>query len=401
MKQILFVDDEVKVLQGLGRMLRVMRHEWEMTFLDDPRQAVGLLQEKSFDAIVVDMRMPQMDGAELLEKARALKPGMARIVLSGHAEREASMRSVGLAHQFLAKPCDADTLRNTVSRACEVRSLLHEAGLADAVCRLGKLPSLPRLYQAITAEMSREDVSLKRVAGIISQDLAMTAKVLQLVNSAFFGLGRRVANIEQAVSYLGIDVIRSLVVSNSAFAAFEASDLGFYKQLWHHSSLTGVLAKSIAEQVSTDPVLQGEALQAGMLHDIGALILGARIPDKYREVRKFAESRQGTLAAREKEAFGCDHGRVGAYLMGLWGLSDRIVEAIAYHDQPRECAYREFSPLTAVHAASALILEAQGMGGLETELDTEYLAAAGCADRVDQWRADAQRILSSSGEHND
>src|SRR5919109_3195906 len=124
MKQILFVDDEVKVLQGLGRMLRGMRHEWDMTFVDDPRQAVELLPQKSFDAIVVDMRMPQMDGAELLAKAKELKPGMARIVLSGHAERESALRSVGLAHQFLSKPCDADTLRTTVSRACELRKAL-------------------------------------------------------------------------------------------------------------------------------------------------------------------------------------------------------------------------------------------------------------------------------------
>jgi HD-like signal output (HDOD) protein/CheY-like chemotaxis protein len=398
MKQILFVDDEVKVLQGLGRMLRVMRHEWEMTFMDDPRQAVDLLQQRQFDAIVVDMRMPQMDGAEVLSRARESKPGMARIVLSGHAEREAAMRSVGLAHQFLAKPCDAETLRTTVSRACELRQLLFEAGLADTVCRLGKLPSLPSLYQAITDEMNREDVSLKRVAGIIGKDVAMTAKVLQLVNSAFFGLGRRVGSIEQAVSYLGIDVIRSLVVSQSAFASFESTDLGFYQNLWDHSSMTGMLAKKIAEGESDDPILHGEALQAGMLHDIGALILAARMPDRYREVRKLAESGVGELAKREDEAFGCDHGRVGAYLMGLWGLSDRIVEAIAYHDYPSKCSYAQFSPLSAVHAASALVLEAVGQGDVEGRLDLAYLASVGCIDKVPAWREAAARIVKGGGE---
>jgi HD-like signal output (HDOD) protein len=401
MKQILFVDDEVKVLQGLGRMLRVMRHEWEMTFIDDPRQAVNLIQEKSFDAIVVDMRMPQMDGAEVLSRARESKPGMARIVLSGHAEREAAMRSVGLAHQFLAKPCDAEMLRTTVSRACELRQLLFDAGLADTVCQLGKLPSLPRLYQAITEEMNKEDVSLKRVAGIIGKDVAMTAKVLQLVNSAFFGLGRRVASIEQAVSYLGIDVIRSLVVSQAAFSSFESTDLGFYQTLWTHSTMTGMLAKAIAERGSDDAIMQGEALQAGMLHDIGALVLAARLPEKYREVRKIAESGAGQLALREEEVFGCDHGRVGAYLMGLWGLSDRIVEAIAYHDYPSKCSYRQFSPLTAVHAASALVLEAVGQSDLEGQLDLEYLAAVGCSDQLPQWREDAERIVSNGGEDNE
>jgi HD-like signal output (HDOD) protein len=339
-----------------------------------------------------------MDGAEVLSRARELKPGMARIVLSGHAEREAAMRSVGLAHQFLAKPCDAETLRTTVSRACELRQLLLEAGLADTVCQLGKLPSLPKLYQAITDEMNREDVSLKRVAGIIGKDVAMTAKILQLVNSAFFGLGRRVASVEQAVSYLGIDVIRSLVVSQSAFSSFESSDLGFYQTLWQHSTMTGLLAKAIAEGGSDDAIMQGEALQAGMLHDIGALVLAARMPEKYREVRKLAESGAGQLAMREDEVFGCDHGRIGAYLMGLWGLSDRIVEAIAFHDHPSRCSYRQFSPLTAVHAASALVLETVGQGDLEAQLDVEYLEAVGCGDKIPQWREDAERIVKNGGE---
>ena len=392
MKRILFVDDEVKVLQGLGRMLRVMRHEWEMTFIDDSRKAVEVLQQEAFDAIVVDMRMPFVDGEQMLGQARDLKPGMARIVLSGHAEREAAMRSVGLAHQFLAKPCDADTLRATVSRACELRRLLAEAGLAETVCHLGKLPSLPRLYHAITEEMNREDASLKRVASIIGQDLAMTAKVLQLVNSAFFGLGRRVANIEQAVSYLGVEVIRALVVSQAAFSAFEAADLAFFQQLWEHSTMTATLAKLIAERESRDPIVHGEALQAGMLHDIGALVLAARLPERYRDVRGYAEQGAGMLASREQEAFGCDHGRIGAYLMGLWGLSDRIVEAIAYHDRPQDCAFRAFSPLTAVHAASALVLEAVGKAEFESKLDLPYLEAVGCADRLESWREEAKRI---------
>lgn len=401
MKQILFVDDEVKVLQGLGRMLRVMRHEWEMTFLDDPHKAVELLGEQAFDAIVVDMRMPQVDGAELLSRARDIRPGMARIVLSGHAQREAAMRSVGLAHQFLAKPCDAEALRATVARACELRRLLAEAGLAEAVCQLGKLPSLPRLYQAITAETSREDASLKRVASIINEDVAMTAKVLQIVNSAFFGLGRRVSSIEQAVSYLGIEVIRALVVSEAAFASFEAKDLVFFKQLWKHSSMTAALARFISERESHDPIVHGEALQAGMLHDIGSLILAARQPDKYREVRQQADKGEAPLIEYEQAAFGCDHGRVGAYLMGLWGLSDRIVEAIAYHDRPSECVFRKVAPLTAVHAGSALILEALGKDGYEAQLDHAYLESLGCSDRLPLWREEAERIVERFGMGHD
>jgi HD-like signal output (HDOD) protein/CheY-like chemotaxis protein len=398
MKRILFVDDEPNVLQGLARMLRGMRQEWQMTFLSDPLEAVEALEQSEFDAIIVDMRMPRMDGGELLARAQARVPGMARIVLSGHAEREAALRTAGLAHQFIAKPCDSDTMRATVARVCELRQLLKRVGLADAVCKLGSLPSLPHLYHAMTEELSRPEPSLKNLASIVSHDVAMTAKVLQLVNSAFFGLGRRVASIEEAVTYIGAEVLRALVTSYSAFQAFEnATDVKLFGDLWNHSQRTAVLAKTIVQRRYDDQVTRGETLQAGMLHDIGKLVLGTRFRDRYTQV----VSRQGedklTAGSAELEVFGCDHAEIGAYLLGLWGFADRVVEAVAYHIEPSKCASRQFSALTAVHVASVLLDE---VGGKSTErlLDREYLEEVGCFGDVDQWRAEAQRIVTLDGE---
>ena len=401
MKKILFVDDEKNILQGLARMLRGMRHEWDMTFVDDPRQAEALLGQAKFDAIVVDMRMPQMDGAELLAKARERSPGTARIVLSGYAEREAALRAVGLAHQFLSKPCDANTLRLTVARICSLRELMDVTGLADVVGSLGSLPSVPRLYVAVTDELQREEVVLKRIAAIVGDDVAMTAKILQLVNSAFFGSGRRIARTEEAVTYLGVDIIRSLVISHSAFAVFDTGDREAFDRLWKHSSLTGLLAYRIAKAESSDPIVQGEALQAGMLHDIGQLVLASGMPAPYRLVREAASTADKSLPDAEREAFGADHAQVGAYLMGLWGLSDRIVEALAYHDEPRSCPYRSFSPLTAVHAASVLTENACETPYVEAEIDENYLAACGCLERLPEWRKQADEIVNSSEASNE
>ena len=399
MKNILFVDDEKNILQGLSRMLRGMRNEWDMTFVDDPRQAEVLLGQTKFDAIVVDMRMPQMDGAELLAKARERSPGTARIVLSGYAEREAALRAVGLAHQYLSKPCDANTLRHTVARICSLRELMDQTNLADVVGSLGRLPSLPRLYAAVNDELQREEVMLKRVAAIVGDDLAMTAKILQLVNSAFFGIGRRIARTEEAVTYLGVDIIRSLVISHSAFAAFGTDDREFFDRLWKHSSLTGLLAYRIAKAESSDPIVHGEALQAGMLHDIGQLVLASGMPAKYRVAREVASTADKSLPMAEREVFRADHAQVGAYLMGLWGLSDRIVEALAYHDEPRSCPYRSFAPLTAVHVASVLTEAACETPYVETEIDEEYLAACGCLERLPEWRKQANEIVNSEASN--
>jgi HD-like signal output (HDOD) protein len=390
--RVIFVDDEPRILEGLRRMLHGARTEWHMTFESDPTTALETMRGEPFDALVTDMRMPKMDGTELLARAREIRPGMARIVLSGYTEREVAVRSVALAHQFLVKPCNAGTLKATVSRVCSLRTLLDEAGLAETICRLGTLPSLPALYRAITDEVSRDDMSLARAARIVSKDLAMTAKVLQLVNSAFFGLGKRVFDIEEGVNYLGTEIIRALVASNGAFSAFDMKRLEPFEDLWRHSLSTGLLAARIAEMAcGGDRLMQGEALQAGMLHDVGQLALAARLPREYRSVRMPDEDLNASISMRERSIIGCDHGRIGAYMMGLWGLSDRIVEALAYHHCPSECSFSGWSPLTAVHAANALVNEQLGRDDME--LDWAYLGRVGCAKSVDSWRNEAERIV--------
>ncbi|MEO1204062.1 MAG: HDOD domain-containing protein, partial [Pseudomonadota bacterium] len=220
MKRILFVDDEPNVLSGLRRSLFQQRGKWDMHFVESGAAALeALAGSEPFDVLVSDMRMPEMSGEELLEAVAAEYPRVARLVLSGHAERASAVRAAGVAHQFLAKPCDPDALKRAVSRTCYLRSQLNDRGVLKAVAGLGQLPSLPRIYRDVAAEVKSDDPTLEKVANLISADLGMSAKVLQLVNSAYFGLGRRVEDVRNAASLLGLDVIHDLVLANSAFAA--------------------------------------------------------------------------------------------------------------------------------------------------------------------------------------
>jgi HD-like signal output (HDOD) protein len=398
MKRVVFVDDDANVLRGLERMLRSMRSDWDARFADSGATALGFLRERPADALVTDLRMPDMSGTDLLARARDLDPGMARIILSGRSDQDASLVSVGLAHQFLSKPCDADTLKATVSRACDLRALLSDDSVTASVCRIGKLPSLPTLYSRITQELINEDVSIMAVAAIVEQDLAMSAKILQLVNSAFFGLQRRVSSISQAVNLLGLDIIQALVASNAAFEAFNAGDTSPMSDLWRHSSLTANAAAAIARLESDDPIVHGESLQAGMLHDIGQLILAANLPEEYKSLRGRVDSSGLELVSEETGTFGSDHGRVGAYLLGLWGLSDAIVEATAYHHSPGDCSFNGFSPLTAVHVASNLVRSEADGGRGPASLDMEYLESSGYLGRLEPWRTEIRRVVASKEE---
>src|SRR5208337_2001432 len=220
MRRVLFVDDEPRILEGLRRMLRPQRHEWEMAFAPGGEAALALMEASPFDVIVSDMRMAGMDGATLLCRVRELYPQMVRIVLSGHTELSTALRVVPVAHQFLAKPCDAEMLRVAIERACHLKALLHDDSIRRTVGALCELPSLPRTYHALTLALADPDTSIQRIAGIVELDVGISTKVLQLVNSAFFGIARSITNIQNAVSYLGISTLKSLVLSVEVFRVF-------------------------------------------------------------------------------------------------------------------------------------------------------------------------------------
>ena len=398
MMRVLFVDDEPNILQGLQRLLRPMRREWEMSFALGPREAMALFDQAPFDVVVSDMRMPEMTGTELLGRIRDINPAVARIVLSGHSQLESAVRSAGIAHQFLAKPCDAEALRETILRVLALRKLLHDPELTRLVAGIGSLPSLPASYAAINDELAGEDPSLQRVAEIISKDIAMSAKVLQLVNSAFFGLARRVETIEQAVTLLGTEIIRSLVLSNAAFSQFRPVSKTFsLERLWNHSIVTGSIAAAIARAEHADKTVVGEALQAGMLHDIGQLILATHKAEPFDAALDAASARSVPLLETELEMLGSTHAQVGAYLLGLWGLPDNTVEAVAFHHAPGSCSLSKFAPLTAVHAANALFHSAvDGHDSLEGQVDMEFLTAANCSARLADWQEVARGALNGT-----
>jgi HD-like signal output (HDOD) protein/ActR/RegA family two-component response regulator len=397
--RILFVDDDPNILQGLRRTLRDRRHQWDMQFAGGGPEALDVLDRAPVDVVVTDMRMPGMDGADLLREVMRRHPHVIRIVLSGQSEQAAVLRALDVTHQYLAKPCDVETLKQTLERASWLRSFLADRPLRELASQLGSIPSPPALYLALLEECRSEHGSQPRVAGIIQQDAAMTANVLRVVNSAFFGRSRRISDPLRAVQLLGLNTVRALALSAHVFSEFLPTRAGAFsiESLQGHSLRTGMIAKCIAAGECGDKAIVDDANLAGVLHDVGQLVLAARLPDAYRGAHELACRDGLSLSDAERDTFGATHGAVGAYLLGLWGLEDRVVEAVAYHHEPGLCLdATAFTPLTAVHVADVLAGEAGQAGPLETRLslDTEHLARIGVADRLDRWR-------QSCGRHED
>ncbi|TWT94326.1 response regulator [Neorhodopirellula pilleata] len=386
---VLFVDDEENVLSGLRRMLRHQRSAWDIHFASGGAEAIELMATTAVDVIVSDMRMPGIDGAELLTRVATLYPHCIRLVLSGQSEHEKIFRAVGPAHQFLSKPCDADRLVKTIERACGLFSHLHDKGLQEIISRIDCLPSLPKIYHDLVRELQSDDTSVERVAAMIGNDLGMSSKVLQLVNSSFFGLPHHVTCPKHAVSLLGLNVIRPLTLSAGTFSKFEDPKLVGYSlsQAIDHALVVGLISRNIAESETKDTNLIDDAFIAGMMHDIGKLILAVHLPERFQEALTLADETEQPLWRAEMAVLGTTHAAVGAHLLGLWGLPNSIVEAVALHHQPSLTSDDRFSPLTAVHMANAIDHQSAAKVSYRTEpaWDEDYFEAIGCGGRSEHW----------------
>ncbi len=396
-RALLFVDDEPNVILGLKRMLRVMRDKWDVHFAASGAEALQVLTKVHIDVVVSDMRMPEMDGASLLEEVMRCYPHIARIILSGYSDQKMILRSTKVAHRFLVKPCDLETLKNMVERACFVNNLLVNDKLVELVRGIDFLPSLPILYHKLINEMYDPDTSLKRVGDIIAQDVAMSAKILQVVNSAFFGLPQKVTSPHLAVSLLGLDVIKGLVLYVQVFAALEndttAEGLSL-EDLWQHSLQVSALAEEIVlGEVDNDKILRGDALIVGLLHDIGKLLL-LKIPGHHARIEKYMREKKCSYCGAEYELTGSSHAEVGAYLLGLWGIPDHIVEAVALHHFPSRLPDNTFTALTAVHIANALLHKEDCTNTTEAipGLDIKYLARVNLKSNLAAWLELCEKI---------
>ena len=253
-KRILFVDDEEMILEVLRRMLRPLTNEWELSFAADGDKALALMEQAPFDVVVSDMRMPGLNGAELLSEVMKRYPRTQRLIHSGYADRELILQCVGSTHQYLAKPCTVETLRGVLRRAAALDDSLGSETLKQLLGRLDRLPSIPALYVELVQKLQNPEVDLDDVAAVISKDMAMTAKMLKLVNSAFFGLQCEVNTPAEAASYLGLDTIKSLVLSIQVFSQFEDAHVpGFsLDHVWPHSLQTAMAARAVAQSALGD-----------------------------------------------------------------------------------------------------------------------------------------------------
>jgi putative nucleotidyltransferase with HDIG domain len=398
MKSILFVDDERPVLDGLRARLHALNSKWTMKFVESGALAIEEMREHPYDVIVTDMRMPVMSGARLLEHVSANWPETIRIVLSGYAEFEMATSLVPLAHQYLSKPCQPSRLENVIGRCLLLHDLLNRPQLRAVVGRIRKLPSLPTIYAAFQSILSDQSVTNSEVAGLVTADSALAARVLQIVNSAFFRLAKRISSVEQAVAYLGFKAIRNLAMSVAVFSKWPGGTCSGLDVRLLQLHAQGVAAA--ANALAANTTFADDAMLAGLLHDIGYWVLAQECPDELGKAAALSMSARIPLYAAEIQIIGASHAEIGAYLLGIWGLPHSVVEAVAHHHQPERVSDSEFGVLAAVVTAHTLVSsdDATVFGRdvqPDPKIDASYLAGANAPF---DWNEAVRRVSETAVE---
>ena len=401
MKDILFVDDERDLLDGLRARLYKHRHDWNMKFVSSGAEALAAFEQQHVDLVVSDVRMPGMDGGELLTTVKQRWPTTVRIIVSGYSDPVEAVRLTSLAHQYVAKPCDGQLLENIIERCFNLQDLLAQEPLRRMVGSIGELPAMPKTYGRLQAALSQPNVTAGEVADIVNADAAIASKVLQITNSAFFRLRKPMVRIKDAVTYLGFATIRNLVLSAEIFSQWKnpLNALGVDpEQLQNHAQLAAAACKSLAGgRASPD-----DAWLAGLLHDIGYWVLVQECPEQLGKALELSRSRHLPLFECERLTTGATHAEIGAYLLGLWGLPYSIVEAVALHHAPTSITPHGYDLLGALTVSHAL-LDASGAhalidsGNADPTVDARYLASLNAPF---DWDEAQRRVQASASPTN-
>jgi HD-like signal output (HDOD) protein len=395
-KNIVFVDDERELLDGLRARLYKHRNSWNMQFVESGEAALKIFEKEHVDLIVSDVRMPGMDGGQLLTAVKQKWPEAIRIIVSGYSDPTQAVRLTSLAHQYLAKPCEDRQVENVIERCFNLHALLNQESLRNVVGRVAKLPAMPKTYARLQQALAQPNVTAALVGDIVNSDAAIATKVLQITNSAFFRLRKPMVRVKDAVTYLGFATVRNLVLCAEIFAEWKVSpelpDID-PQDLQRHAQYSAAACKVLAGgRVAPD-----DAWLAGLVHDIGYWVLIQECPHELAQAMKLSRDSGQPLYDCELETIGATHAQFGAYLLGLWGLPYPIVEAVAMHHTPGAVTWEGYDLLRALTVSHSLLTpnaaHATPLGHQDSGIDEGYFSKLNAPF---DWEEARQRVQNSA-----
>ena len=334
-EQILLVDDEKQILNALQRTF--YGKGYRILAASSGAQALKIMEEEQVDLIISDVRMPHMNGYELLKIVKKKYPSTIRVILSGYTDSAliVKIQRESLAKRYLYKPWKNQEILKIAEQLFRVEKILKDKNLLEFINKIEYLPSTGMIYNKVNTQIQK-DVSIDEIAKVIESDQSIAAKILQVANSAMYGL--KTGSVQQAISYLGLNNVKYIILSAITFNNVKGkanlrlnNDINM---LWKHSVSTnqiltslyrGIFGKKIPEIYSS----------LGLLHDIGKVVLITNFVDRYMKAAESIKDKKDKIYYYEQMSFtDVSHEEIGAYLLNWWELPNGLVEAVLYHHKP-------------------------------------------------------------------
>jgi putative nucleotidyltransferase with HDIG domain len=395
--RILLIADDPVEFDRLQMLFTHVASAWDIEYCKNEKDALVHLEKTEYDVVFADLVAGPLQTAQFLHDLWKKHPTTLRFLMAPTIDTDVMVTCVLGAHQYLQQPVSEEALRASLERVEFITNLVRNPRIQSLVSRMRTLPSRPSLYLEIMRELRSNNADVKIIGELVSRDLAISSKLIQVVNSAYYGLAQQVNEPGDAVLLLGLDTTSSLVLSIEAFARFDKVKPLYFSidQVWKHSQALAQSAKKIAEAMTHDKELAKDAFTAGLLHDIGKLTLALNFEEQYQGALKLAEKKSIPACEVESEVFGANHAEAGAYLLSLWGLPFPIIEAVASHHLPAADLKNTFNAATAVHLAERLEYEneLERAAGQKIEIDLHYPEALD----VESHLGDLRRIVRGEG----
>lgn len=380
MRRILFVDDETRILKDFIKAF--INTDFEVITADTGVEALEVLDKQNIDLVISDMRMPVMDGYDLLTEIKKRHPKVLRIILSGYSDEKVVFKALqkNVAKLYMFKPWENKKLHDTIVNVLETQDILQNHDLLTLVNNVKQLPTIPANYVKIL-RLIEDDANASDISEAIMRDQSIASKILHVANSAYYG--GKTGSIKQAVAQIGLIGTRELVLSASVIDAFN-NDKGLQihmEKIWDHAFITNKMLAMFYEQV-LDKKIPVNFQSVGLLHNIGVVFLLNFFGKEYLRLLLQAKNNKIDILEAEKEAYMTNHLEAGAYLMDWWGFPYSIVEAALHHDDPSSdkivnkelvCALHIVQYLAAIKIKSAFYEQLNEEALAYFEIDEETL----------------------------
>lgn len=373
---ILFVDDDPRILEGLRHALYKERHRWDMVFVQGGAAALAQLHARAFDVVVVDLEMPDLDGVKLLAAVQQARPSAVRIMLSAQPDHASLIRSMSPVHQVLGKPCEPEQLRSALERSLDGIAQRGDAAARQLVGELTQLPSPPEIYLQLSQLTRSPRATARDAARVIGTDPAMTAKVLQIANSSYFGATRPILAVSDAVHLFGFERLRAIALSEGAFRVHAGAARS--RHVIQKMQRTGLLVAELASAFVA-PAAREQVFASALLHDVGYVVLALQASHALDALIERVDRGDDARAA-ELGALGVTHGEIAAKLLAFWGLPPALGELIKFHHEPGDAPSELRELASAIHVADAIC-----SNPVAPEIDADSVARAGASASVPRW----------------